>query len=180
LRGSRRAERVAIGLGSNLDDRAATLLHALTGLSRVLSDTRVSGVYESRPVYFLEQPDFLNVCCVGWTQLTPRELLTELQRLERACGRTPGGPRYGPRTLDLDLLLYGGRVIDEPDLVVPHPRLGERAFVLAPLAELAADWEVPTSRHAEVTTVGELARRVGDEGVERTGLHMAPGQREQR
>ena len=169
-----KTERVAIGLGSNLADRSAALLHAFRSLTISLSDCRVSGVYESRAVGFTDQPDFLNACCVGRTHLTPRTLLSELQHLERSFGRSPGGPRYGPRTLDLDLLLYGDRVVEEPGLILPHPRLRERAFVLVPFAEIAGDWEVPASPGAKAATVNELARGVGEEGIVRTSIQLHP------
>lgn len=87
-----------------------------------------------------DQPTFLNACCVGRTELSARSLLNALRALERAAGRRTGGPRFGPRELDLDLLLYGERVIKEAGLRVPHPRMTERPFVLWPLAEIAGDW----------------------------------------
>lgn len=167
-------ERVGIGLGSNLADRVAVLLHAYRSLTLCLSDCRISGVYESAAVGFTDQPDFLNACCIGRTRLTPTKLLSKLQRLERSSGRSPGGPRYGPRTLDLDLLLYGALVVEQPGLIVPHPRLRERAFVLLPFAEIAGDWEVPASRGAKAASVEELARRVDKEGVVRTSIELHP------
>lgn len=168
-------ERVGIGLGSNLADRSAALSLAVDALEMRLSDFRVSAVYESRPSGYPDQPDFLNACCIGRTHLSPRDLLFTLKELERTLGRSPGGPRNGPRTIDLDLLLYGERVIDQPDLTVPHPRLRERAFVLTPLAELAAEWEVPASGGAPATTVAELADSMDTEGIVRTNiqLHLA-------
>jgi 2-amino-4-hydroxy-6-hydroxymethyldihydropteridine diphosphokinase len=125
-------------------------------------------------MHVADQPSFLNACCIGQTSLTARQLLQSLQQLELRAGREPGGRRYGPRPLDLDLLLYGECVIEESDLVVPHPRLRERAFVLVPLAELAADWIVPVSRGAAATTVGELARGVDEEGIVRTSIELHP------
>ena len=132
----------------------------------------MSRVYESAAVGFMNQPSFLNACCVGRTRLTPRELLSELQKMERSYGRSAGRPRHGPRTLDLDVLLYGDHVIEEPGLLVPHPRLRERAFVLVPLAELAADWAVPASHRAAAATVGDLARVVDSTGLVRTTLQL--------
>lgn len=168
-------ELVGIGLGSNMGDRAAALSQACRALATGLSDLRVSAVYESTPDGFADQPDFLNACCVGGTQLSPRELLIVLKELERRLGRTPGGPPNGPRSIDCDLLLYGGCVIGEPDLVVPHPRLRERAFVLIPLAELAPDWEVPSSGGVPAVTVADLANSTGTQGIVRTNirLHLA-------
>lgn len=165
-------ELVGVGLGSNLGDRTASLNDAIRSLMLCLSDCRISGVYESAAVGFTDQPDFLNACCTGRTRLTPTELLSELQGLECSFGRNPGGPRYGPRTLDLDLLVYGDRVVEKPGLILPHPRLRERAFVLLPFAEIAGDWEVPASRGAKAATVGELAHEVGTQGVVRTSMQL--------
>ena len=102
--------------------------------------------------------------------MTPRQLLSQLQDAERAAGRDRSGPRYGPRTLDLDLLLYGDQVIEDPDLVVPHSRLRERGFVLVPLAEIAAEWIVPASAGMAADSVGSLAERVGMDGIRRIGV----------
>jgi 2-amino-4-hydroxy-6-hydroxymethyldihydropteridine diphosphokinase len=133
--------RVYIGLGSNLGDREA----ALRGALHLLGDdvVAVSSFRETDPVGYLDQPRFLNAAAALETQLQPRALLERLLEVERELGRTRDGPRFGPRTIDLDLLLYGDRVIDEPGLVVPHPRLAERRFVLEPLAELDPDLVVP-------------------------------------
>lgn len=166
--------RVAIALGSNMGDRAANLCLGAAGLAELHDDFQCSGVFETQPMHVADQPSFLNACCIGQTSLTARQLLQSLQQLELRAGREPGGRRYGPRPLDLDLLLYGERVIEESDLVVPHPRLRERAFVLVPLAELAADWIVPVSRGAAATTVGELARGVDEEGIVRTSIELHP------
>jgi 2-amino-4-hydroxy-6-hydroxymethyldihydropteridine diphosphokinase len=161
-------------MGSNLGDRAATLRFALRGLRRLLDAPRPSAIFETAPRHLSEQPRFLNACCTGRTRLTPRQLLAELQHLETLAGRRAGGPRYGPRPLDLDLLLYGSAVIDEPGLTVPHPRMRERAFVLIPLTELIPDSAVPASGGAAEETVGELAARVDATGVERTNLEWEP------
>jgi len=168
-------ERVGIGLGSNLADRSAALCLAVEALEMRLSDLRVSAVYESRPAGYPDQPDFLNACCVGWTELSPEDLLFTLKELERTLGRSPGGPRHGPRTIDLDLLLYGERVIDQPDLTVPLPRLRQRAFVLTPLAELAADWKVPASCGTPAATVADLANSIGTDGIVRTNIGLPHG-----
>lgn len=162
--------RVAIGLGSNQGDRIANLRFGLSGLRRHLEAVRASSVYETVPRYMPRQPLFLNACCVGRTRLTAQTLLEEMKSLESEAGRIAGGPRYGPRILDLDLLLYGKAVIEQPGLVVPHPRMHERGFVLIPLAELAPDLEVPTSGESTAAAVAELAERVDPEGVKRTNL----------
>lgn len=166
--------RVAIGLGSNQGDRIASLRFGLSGLRGHLEAVRLSSIYETVPRYVSDQPLFLNACCVGHTRLTARRLLEELKSLEAGAGRETGGPRYGPRILDLDLLLYGTAVIEQPDLVVPHPRIHERGFVLVPLAELAPDMMVPASAGKPAASVAELAARVDSEGVERVNLGWEP------
>jgi 2-amino-4-hydroxy-6-hydroxymethyldihydropteridine diphosphokinase len=165
-------ERVAIAMGSNLGEPLANLRFGLRALRRLLSDVHVSSVYETVPLHVADQPSFLNACCVGRTSLTPRQFLIELQHIEHLAGRKRHGARYGPRTLDLDLLLYGERTICEPDLVLPHPRLRERAFVIVPLREIAADWRVPGDDAAPECSVAELAEAVGSEGVARTDLRL--------
>ena len=135
-----------VGLGSNLGEREVTLRAAI-GRLRGLPDVeviRVSSFRDTEPVGPVDQPRFLNGAVELETDLTPRALLGALLELERAFGRDrSAGPLHGPRTLDLDLLLYGAETIDEPLLNVPHPRLHERRFVLEPLAELDPDLEVP-------------------------------------
>ena len=136
---------VAIALGSNLGDRDAHLRFAVTQLSQVLSHTRHSRWYDTAPVGV--SPDhsrYLNGAAVGETQLAPRALLAALLDIERAAGRERSAP-LAPRTLDLDLILYGRERIDEPGLVVPHPRFRERLFVLEPLADIAPGWIDPVS-----------------------------------
>lgn len=103
----------------------------------------VSSFRETDPVGLLEQPRFLNAAAAVDTDLPPRELLGRLLAVERGLGRTRAGPRHGPRTIDLDLLLYEGEIVSEPDLAVPHPRLHERRFALEPLAELDPGLPVP-------------------------------------
>jgi 2-amino-4-hydroxy-6-hydroxymethyldihydropteridine diphosphokinase len=134
-----------IGLGSNLGDREAALRRALARLNaahgiRVLA---VSRFRETDPVGFPDQPKFVNAVAAVETELAPRVLLETLLSVEQAMGRTREGPRFGPRTIDLDLLLYDDEIIDEPGLRVPHPRLHERTFVMEPLAELESELIVP-------------------------------------
>jgi len=135
-----------VGLGSNLGEREVTLRAAI-GRLRGLPDVEVievSSFRDTEPVGPVDQPRFLNGVVELETGLTARALLGALLELERAFGRDrSAGPPHGPRTLDLDLLLYGAETIDEPLLNVPHPRLHERRFVLEPLAELDPDLEVP-------------------------------------
>ena len=137
--------RAYVGLGANLGDRSAMLRAALEQLDaepgvRVVA---VSTVRETEPVGYLDQPQFLNAAAAIDTDLPPRELLDRLLGIERRLGRTREGPRFGPRTIDLDLLLYGDERVDEPGLAVPHPRLHERLFVLEPLSDLDATLIVP-------------------------------------
>jgi 2-amino-4-hydroxy-6-hydroxymethyldihydropteridine diphosphokinase len=133
---------VAVALGSNLGDRVRHLDHAVARLQAVMRQLKVSRYIETAPVGVSgPQPLFLNAAVVGATLLPPRELLDALLGIEHERGRnrvrSPGA--NAPRTLDLDLILYGDSLIDEPGLVVPHPRFRERRFVLEPLAEIAPD-----------------------------------------
>jgi 2-amino-4-hydroxy-6-hydroxymethyldihydropteridine diphosphokinase len=136
---------VYIGLGANLGDREATIRKALELLAsdRDVEVEAVSSLRETDPVGYEDQPRFLNGAAALRTELAPRALLDLLQDIERQLGRDRRGPRFGPRTIDLDLLLYGSAEIDEPELEIPHPRLHERLFVLEPLAELDEGLEVP-------------------------------------
>jgi 2-amino-4-hydroxy-6-hydroxymethyldihydropteridine diphosphokinase len=134
-----------VGLGANLGDREATLRRAVDLLAdeAEVEVTRVSRLRETDPVGVVDQPRFLNGVAAVETSLSPRELLEVLLRIERGLGRVRGETRWGPRTVDLDLLVYGREEIDEPGLRVPHPRLHERRFALEPLAELDPELRVP-------------------------------------
>jgi 2-amino-4-hydroxy-6-hydroxymethyldihydropteridine diphosphokinase len=134
-----------VGLGSNLGDRRAFLRRAVAELEAEpqVEVQAVSSIRETEPVGYLDQPRFLNAVARASTDLSARALLDRLLEIERRLGRTRAGPRFGPRTIDLDLLLYGAEEIAEPGLAVPHPRLHERAFVLEPLAELDPTLVVP-------------------------------------
>jgi 2-amino-4-hydroxy-6-hydroxymethyldihydropteridine diphosphokinase len=142
----------AIALGSNIGDRVAHLDHAVSRLQTFIRQLRVSRYYETAPVGVSgPQPLFLNAAAVGATTMTPRALLEALLDVERERGRER--PRAAaPRTLDLDLVLFGAQVIDEDGLSVPHPRFRERRFVLEPLAEIAPDLVDPITARS----VGEL------------------------
>jgi 2-amino-4-hydroxy-6-hydroxymethyldihydropteridine diphosphokinase len=130
--------RAYVGLGANLGDREASLRAAVDLLAGTpgIDVVAVSSFRETDPVGYVDQPRFLNGAVALETELSPRELLEALLAVERSLGRTRDGPRFGPRTIDLDLLAYGEQALEEPGLTVPHPRLGERAFALEPLLEL--------------------------------------------
>ena len=137
--------RAYIGLGSNLDDPATQIRAGMTALAR-LAETRVeacSSLYRSAPVGRQDQPDFVNAVCRVRTGLAPVALMQNLLEIESAQGRVRQGDKGGPRTLDLDLLLYGAEAIHSAALTVPHPRLHERAFVLYPLHEIEPDLVIP-------------------------------------
>ena len=134
-----------IGLGSNLQKPAQQIEEAL-GLVAEIPDTRlaaVSSLYRSAPFGGIEQPDFVNAVASIMTQLAPLKLLGRLQEIENRQGRDRDEARWGPRVLDLDLLVYSAQTIDEHDLSVPHPGIGERNFVLLPLGEIAPDLVIP-------------------------------------
>jgi 2-amino-4-hydroxy-6-hydroxymethyldihydropteridine diphosphokinase len=135
----------AVGLGSNLGDRESNLDYAVEQLASVLRGLRVSRYRETAPVGVAgDQPPFLNAAAIGEATLPPRKLLETLLQIERRRGRERPYPN-APRTIDLDLLLYGDDRIDEPGLTVPHPRFRERRFVLEPLVEIAPDLVDPVT-----------------------------------
>jgi len=126
---------VYIGLGSNLGDREAFINQAVEMLSRKIQILSLSSLYETAPLGFAEQPLFLNAVVKADTVLSPQELLNLTQRIEKRLGRRRIQP-WGPRTVDLDLLLYDALVLKQPNLIIPHPRLHQRAFALMPLCEI--------------------------------------------
>jgi 2-amino-4-hydroxy-6-hydroxymethyldihydropteridine diphosphokinase len=147
---------VAIALGSNLGDRDAQLDEAEDRLAALLSGAVASGRYETDAVGSLpDSPPFLNEVVVGTTLLSPRSLLEALHAIEQAAGRERPFVN-APRTLDLDLILYGDFIIDEPGLQVPHPRFRDRMFVLQPLAEVAGDWVDPVSGNSVRDLLGDI------------------------
>ncbi len=136
--------RAAIALGSNLDGPEAHVRRGFEDIA-ALPGTRLlarSSLHRTKPVGYADQPDFINACALVETFLAPRALLEGLLTIEQAHGRERGIPN-GPRTLDLDIVLYGDRVVDEPDLVIPHPRAHQRDFVLKPLREVWPDFVFP-------------------------------------
>lgn len=133
-----------IGLGSNLEDPRAQVRRALSALASLpeSAQLRQSSLYQTDPVGFLDQPAFINAVAALETSLDPTKLLWHLRAIEAAQGRSRGVPN-GPRTLDLDLLIYGDLVLNSPELILPHPRMHDRAFVLVPLAELSPELVIP-------------------------------------
>jgi 2-amino-4-hydroxy-6-hydroxymethyldihydropteridine diphosphokinase len=155
---------IYLALGSNLGDRLANLHAAVAALPPDVTVLAGSPVYETPPWGYLEQPAFLNMALRGATSLSPQELLRHLKGLETGLGRVPS-IRYGPRLIDMDILFYDDLVLATPGLTLPHPRLHERAFVLVPLADLAAGLRHPVLGR----TVGELLAGVDASGVNRYG-----------
>lgn len=132
----------ALGLGANLGEAEETLRTAARELSGILEDARVGGLYRSPPESRSGQPSYLNTAVIGRTSLAPEDLLALVKSLERRAGRRRT-VRHGARLLDVDLLLYADLERQTPELTLPHPRLRRRAFVLAPLADVAPDWRIP-------------------------------------
>ncbi|WP_099866662.1 2-amino-4-hydroxy-6-hydroxymethyldihydropteridine diphosphokinase [Pararhizobium haloflavum] len=156
--------RVAIGLGGNIGDVSATMRSALTQLEAAdgIAVVRVSGLYRTPPWGKTDQAFFYNACAMIETSVAPEDLLGLLLDTERALKRDRrSGERWGPRTIDLDLLWYDGVTLASEDLILPHPRIAERAFVLVPLAEIAPDLQI------DGRAVADLARHADDEGIER-------------
>jgi 2-amino-4-hydroxy-6-hydroxymethyldihydropteridine diphosphokinase len=150
--------RVAIALGSNLGDRDANLAFGLSALPGFITNLRRSSWHDTTPVGVSpDQPRYLNGAVTGETDLSARELLDRLLLIEQAAGRTRPS-RLAPRTLDLDLILFGNRMIEEDGLIVPHPRFRERLFVLEPLAEVAPGWVDPGTGQT-VSALLQQARR---------------------
>ena len=151
---------VFFSLGSNLGDRAQNLAEALPCLQQRVHLTRVSSLYETAPMGYADQPAFLNLACEARTVLPPDALLRFVKQIEQHQGRQATF-RYGPRLIDVDILLYGGWVVSTPTLSIPHPRMAERAFVLVPLAEIA-----PKSVHPVLgLSVAALLAQVDQRGV---------------
>ena len=153
-----------IGLGSNQGNPEAQLTSALAALNGIpdTSLVRYSSFYRSKPLGPSDQPDFINAVALLDSRLSAMALLARLQSIENRQGRVRAGEKWGPRTLDLDMLLYGDKIIDEPGLIVPHPEIRHRNFVLIPLLELAPDIEIPG-----LGRVGDLLAVTGRAGIEK-------------
>jgi GTP cyclohydrolase-4 len=149
-------ENVYIALGSNLGDRRANLIDAISQLRQKVSVEQISSVYETEPAYVTEQPRFYNMVLRGRTGLPPEELLRFLKSIERRMGRQRT-LRYGPRPIDLDILAFGALQLETPDLTIPHPRIPERDFVLAPFTEIAPDLELPGAQRSIAAMYQQLA-----------------------
>ena len=152
---------VFLGLGSNLGDRGANVQQALTDLERwgvkvILS----SSLYETEPVGNIDQPRFLNMTVKASTDRSPEDLLTVVLSIERSLGRVRRG-KWGPRTIDVDILFYGDRVVGESGLVIPHPRLHDRRFVLEPMNEIAPDFVHPVLKKS----IKELLNACPDKSI---------------
>ena len=151
-------ERVFLGLGSNIGDRTANIERAsrLIGEIEAVRLVRMSSLFETEPVGYEDQPDFINAVLEIGTPLTPRELLAAVKEIEQRMGRT-WTVRFGPRIIDVDILLFGQRVIDEPGLTIPHPRMHERRFVLGPLAEIAPEAVHPVLKKSVMELYRDLS-----------------------
>jgi 2-amino-4-hydroxy-6-hydroxymethyldihydropteridine diphosphokinase len=154
--------RACLSLGANLGDRIGNLKKALLKLTGFGVIEKTSHIYETDPVGYLDQPQFLNMACLLLTALPPEDLLRSLKKLEEEIGREASF-RNAPRPIDVDIVFYNDIVLDTPDLTIPHPRMHERAFVLAPLAELVPDFIHPLLNH----TVSNLLQSSDQCGVKR-------------
>ena len=153
--------RVYLALGTNLGDRVGNLRRAVAALPPTLRVTALSSIYETPPWGYTDQPAFLNMALSGETDLTPQALIAFLKDLETGLGREKTF-RNGPRIIDMDILFYDDIVFDRADLVIPHPRLHERAFVLVPLNDIAPDLAHPVLKR----TVHDLLKDVDTKGVD--------------
>jgi len=148
-------ERVYLGLGSNVGDRSGNLEKALAALSGQIAIEIVSSIYETEPVGYEAQDWFLNLVCCGKTELDPEALLAFTKSIEKGMGRQEAF-RNAPRIIDIDILFYGDRIIKTEELIIPHPRITERAFVLVPLAQIAPGFIHPVNGKSISKLLSEL------------------------
>lgn len=153
---------IVLSLGSNLADRESNLAAAVAALAPQVVVKEASSLFETEPWGFVDQPDFLNQILLAETRLSAPDLLLYIKDLEAQIGRVPNF-RYGPRLVDIDIIFYGDQIIREPNLVIPHPRFQERAFVLVPLVEIAPDLTIPGTDQV----VSDLLLELDTSGVHR-------------
>ena len=151
---------VLLALGSNMGERMEHMRAAWQTLAGQVTIIAASPIYETDPLYLPDQPAFLNMAISGATQLSPEELLMFIKQSERDLGRT-ASVRFGPRVMDIDIIDYDGQRLQRPDLVVPHPRVHERAFVLRPLADIAPHWRHPHNGQTALQLLRTLPEKHG-------------------
>ncbi len=154
---------VYLSLGSNVGNRTGQISSAIAILSeKTICEVRQSSLFETEPVEVIDQPWFVNAVVSGWTELKPRCLLDTCKGIERQLGRKRSVERFGPRTIDIDILLFGNEIVGLDDLEIPHPRMHERMFVLVPLTEVAPDVKDPRTgeKYAEILERFDEERKV--------------------
>jgi 2-amino-4-hydroxy-6-hydroxymethyldihydropteridine diphosphokinase len=147
---------VALALGSNLGDRLAYLRAAIAALSSHLTITDKSRIYETAAAYVTDQPSFLNAAILGTTQLNSNDLLAAIKKIEIQVGRIETF-RFGPRVIDIDILYHGNSVVQSSELILPHPKITERDFVLRPLADIAPNWTNPVTQQTTIEMLDKFA-----------------------
>ncbi len=165
-----------VGIGANLGDPEAAVRAAIGALAS-LGPVRASSLYRTEPQGPSDQPWFVNAVAAVESDLRPLEILHRLKALERAAGRVGGGPRWGPRELDLDLLLFGDLILETPELCLPHPRLHERRFVLEPLAEIAPELREPRTGKSARELLRDLDDPLRSDRITEDAAHRVGGEK---